>query len=107
VVRITGKWSIRGRADDARFQYASDIVRTIGRDKPATVRQSTLLRGGQLLLSVGGEQDKMLPPAQFVPGALLPLLVDKLQPGPLLLKSESFLDCEAVGTPEPLTIIIR
>src|SRR5206468_2525652 len=46
---------------------------------------------------------------QFVPGALLPLVMGKLKlsGGPMLLRTESFLGCEALGLPEPLTILIR
>ncbi len=46
-------------------------------------------------------------PPQFIPGQLFPLIVGELSPGPMLLKTESFLEYECVAAPEPLTVTIR
>jgi hypothetical protein len=46
-------------------------------------------------------------PPQFVPGALLPLLLPQLARDPMVLTSDTFPGREGIGPPQPLTLIIR
>jgi hypothetical protein len=47
------------------------------------------------------------PPPQFVPGALLPLVLGQLAREPMLLMTDSFPSREGIGPPQLLTLIIR
>src|SRR5262249_7101392 len=55
------------------------------------------------------EQWKSTAPPQFVPGALLPLLLEKLAADgkSMLIRTDSFPGFETVGAPEPLTLRIE
>jgi hypothetical protein len=108
IVRISGQWEVR----DPR-SYVLDITGTQTQgERTITVQQKTVLQRNTLTTSYRSpralvKEWKSPMPPQFVPGALLQVLVGQLQPGPMLLKTESFIDCQLVATPEPLTVTIR
>jgi hypothetical protein len=113
VTRVTGEWNLfpdkpEYTADDSRSTSSGT-----GTDSGDALRQGARLRNGQLALTVNPTgavmgQWKMPTPSQFVPGGVLPLVMGKLEPGPLLLKTESFPGgWECIGAPQPLSVIIR
>jgi len=97
-------------------QYTSTITRDqIGPDSSIKTIQQTTLKGGQLSMSFQhGDRAAAVQswngdptPPQFVPGALLPLLLGQLSRDPMLLVTDTFPGREGLGPPQPLTVIIR
>ncbi|MEO6434328.1 MAG: hypothetical protein ABIP55_01015 [Tepidisphaeraceae bacterium] len=119
ITRISGAFSRK----DADGLYESDVTcNEAGGGRTHVLQQSTQLRGGQITILARTParplgQWKMPAPPQFVPGALLPLVMDDLFPAPasdeadvgkvMLLRSESFVGFEAVATPLPIAIVVR
>ncbi len=110
VRRITGEFSYR----DAEPRYRASATRedAAGQNILQSLQQSTSVTGEQLILGARArgdapEQWNSTAPPQFVPGALLPLVLAKLPDKPMLLRSESFPGFEAVGAPEPLTLLLE
>ncbi len=109
VVREQRDWTLQA---DGR-QYFSDTRRVLKVDEEEqTLRQVCNLKAGQISLNVQSQSNtiaqwKLPAPAQYLPGQLIVQLMGKLSPGPMLLKTESFLDAETVGPLEPLSVIIR
>ena len=106
--RIFGHWNI----DDSQ-RYTAELNLTATRGNLFYSFQQTTVRDHGLLTTTA-RQGKSQPrewkssvPAQYIPGQLLPLLMGELSAGPMVLKSESFLDFECVAAPEPFTIAIR
>ena len=112
MTRLSGQF----RYSDAAATYESDVTRndTQGADATRSIRQVTTLGDGQLTIvlstpsrSIG--QWKSPAPAAFIPGALLPLVLEQFLSvkQPVLVRSESFPGLEAIGAPQPLTILLR
>lgn len=109
VARINGHWEMR----DGR-SYTSDLTMTQSRvGRIATIQQKTTLAKGQLAFALKHagtspvKEWKLAAPTQFIPGELLRLAMGQLAPGPMLLKTDSFVDCPFIAAPEPLTVTIR
>jgi hypothetical protein len=98
---------------DAGPSYTSTITRDLtGPDGAAQFVQKTTLNDGQLARSFdkGGATTTwpaQPPPPQFVPGALLPLLIGQLSRDPMLLLTDSFPGPEGIGPPQLLALMIR
>jgi hypothetical protein len=109
ITRTVSEWSI---GDHAR-SYNTHVTRTESRvHQPHTFSQAVNLQRGQLSIAVRADTSdamefKMRAPPQYIPAGVLPMLIGQLDPGPLLIKTDSFMECEAVGAPEPLSVIIR
>jgi hypothetical protein len=113
VRRITGEFSYR----DAEPRYRATVTREDGATVAGggvvqSLQQTTGLTSSQLMLGARirgatSEQWKLTAPPQFIPGALLPLTLAKLSEKPMLIRTESFPGFEAVGTSEPLTLLIE
>jgi hypothetical protein len=104
------------RYADAAATYESDLTRSDaqGADPPRSIRQVTTLRDGQLTIALSTPsrsigQWKSPAPAAFIPGALLPLVMDQFLSinQPVLVRSESFPGFEGTGAPDPLAILLR
>ncbi|MGB7159333.1 MAG: hypothetical protein WBD40_14790 [Tepidisphaeraceae bacterium] len=46
-------------------------------------------------------------PPQFLPGASLPLFIEKLSDKPMILQSDAYLDRDAIGAPTPLMLLVE
>jgi hypothetical protein len=110
VTSTVTEWTLK---DDGR-QYTSESTRTENNvHDPHTLKQAVTLQRGQISIAVRADTNAASPeskfpaPKQFIPGAVLPMLMGKLDPGPLLLRTESFLDCDAAGAQDLLSVIIR
>jgi hypothetical protein len=112
IQRITGQWELRGELRDPR-SYVIDVTGTQSQgERSITVQQKTTLQHNTLTISFRSAKSlvkewRTAPPPQYIPGALLTVILGQLQPGPMLLKTESFIDCQLVASPEPLTVTIR
>jgi hypothetical protein len=83
-----------------------------GHEVLRSFQQTATLNGANLILAAHphgeeGEQSKLTAPPQFVPGALLPMLLNKLGDKPMLIRTDSFPGFETVGAPEPLMLRIQ
>ena len=101
------------RYDDEGPQYDSGITR-IQLDSGVSfeANQKVSLADGSLVLSYRHPPAKPLEwtgaaRPQFVPGALLPLVMGKLSSDPMILLTDSFPGVEGIGPAEPLTVIVR
>ena len=111
VSRITEEFDYR----DSDARYHADVKREDSEamvEDVQSLQQTTNLVGPQV--SVGIRVRTASPttwkspaPANFIPGALLPLLIGKLGDQPMLLRTESFPGHEAAGAPELLSLLIR
>src|SRR4029079_18712159 len=101
-----------GEPRDAR-SYAIDVTLTQSQgERSITIQQKLTLQRNTLTTSFRSAQSlvkagKTPPPPQYVPGALLQVILGQLQPGPMLLKTESFIDCQLVASPEPVAVCYR
>ena len=110
IMRVTEQWNRKGgnfHSETMRALFTDD-----GNDDVDSVRQTTTLRGEQLAVSAQSRtaalaQYRMPAPPQYVPGAVLPLLMGRLSDGPMLLVTDSFPGCQALAAPRPLGVIIR
>jgi hypothetical protein len=101
--------------DDESPQYTSTVAREqADPDTRVKTVQKTTLAAGKLSMSFqSGDRDEVQlwnaesAPPQFVPGALLPLVLGQLSRDPMLLVTDSFPGREGIGPPRPLTLIIR
>jgi hypothetical protein len=103
VMGLTQTFSYR----DLGMQYRSDV-----KFSPSEATQSATVKGGQISVTSRGADGSVTQstgavPPQFVPGAVLPLIMGNLEQRAMLLRTESFRMSDAVGAPELLTIIIR
>lgn len=113
VTRLNGRF----RSSDAAADYHSSVTRAAAQPaESAPVEQTIALRDQRLGLALGPPGNvrpewEIAMPQQFVPGALLPLLMDQFHRDPgegeLIVRSEEFMGVEAAGPPQPLTILIR
>ena len=110
VTRIQSHWTIKPDGQ----QYHADVTRTDMRGQESDVlRQVTMLRGSQLSISVQSHsatiaQWKMPAPAPFIPGPLLAQVMGGLADGPMLLRTDSWIDdAAAIGPLEPLSLVVR
>jgi hypothetical protein len=110
ILRVTEQWDRKGGT------LQSETTRTLlspdGNDDIDSVRQTMTLRGDALNVSAQSRtaslaQYRMSVPSQYVPGAVLTLLIGKLPPGPMLLVTDSFPGCQAIAAPRPIGVIIR
>ncbi|MEA2733772.1 MAG: hypothetical protein QOE14_223 [Humisphaera sp.] len=98
-------------------QYKSTITQIVNDgDSESRLRtmQTTTLENGQLSLSfkptataASVQQWKVPAPPQFVPGALLPLVLGQLSREPMVLLTDTFPTRDGVGAPQLLAVIIR
>ena len=73
-----------------------------------TLEQRVIVEGGKMSLycASGGGQVDMAVPGQYVPGAVLPLVLRELAERPALFKTESFVGVETVAGPGLLTLMV-
>ena len=101
--------------DAAAPRYTSTVAREqIQGDQRGKFIQQTTLADNQLSMTFqppGGPAAQLWnndpAPAQFVPGALLPLVLHQLPRDPLILLTDTFPGREGIGPAQPLTLIIR
>jgi hypothetical protein len=101
---------------DAAANYTSTITREqIHGDQRAKFTQQTALANNRLSMSFQPPDaaaatqiwnDDPAPP-QFVPGALLPLVLGQLARDPMVLVTDTFPGRDGIGPAQPLTLIIR
>ena len=112
VSRLTHDFSYR----DLDPQYKATVARLMtGAARDQQWVQTTTLEGGKLAMSFkegSGSTPVAVwqpapPPANFVPGALLPLVLGELSRDPMLLSTDSFPGREGIGPPQPLQVIVR
>jgi hypothetical protein len=109
MILVTDDWS----ASVDLSQYRCESSRSDSVEASAgSLHQAVELRRGTLLMGAIGDSRsaarwKTAAPPQFVPGALVPLMIGKLSATPLLLSSDSFLGYEGIMPPGPLTLIVR
>jgi hypothetical protein len=101
--------------DDAAARYTSIVTREqVGPAATLKSIQTTTLADGKLSLKFDDRDRPSVQlwngepaPPQFVPGALLPLLIGQLSRDPMILQTDTFPGREGIGPPQPLTLIIR
>ncbi|MDB5323248.1 MAG: hypothetical protein JWN40_4879 [Phycisphaerales bacterium] len=102
------QWSASG--DLSRYQITtSREVRRAGNSmsRPKLEQQVSVERGRMTLASVLGQsQVDVAAPGRYVPGALLPLVVQELAERPSLVKTESFVGVETLAPPGLLTLFV-
>jgi len=111
VKRITEEFSYRD--SDGRYRDDVKVNESNGEEAGAAYQQITSATAEQV--SVGFHlanstvtSAKSPTPANYIPGALLPLVLGKLKPTPMLIRTESFPGgWEAVGPAELLSVLIR
>lgn len=92
-----------GRADLSAYSLSADRVNAIHGQRTTTQRWE--LRDGKLRNLLSGDEPQP-PPAQYVPGGWLPLILGKISDQPMVLRTESFIGCEGIAPSELLTLTI-
>jgi hypothetical protein len=96
-----------GTTDFTLYTQSTDRTLSLhGQTAQRTATQRWDLRDGKLRNHLAGDQPLAVP-EQFVPGAWLPLILGKLVADkPLVLRTESFLGCDAPSTQSLLTLYV-
>jgi hypothetical protein len=113
--QFTQDWSVSG--DLAKYTVTThrEVRRGAGAGLGApgsfgrpTLEQRVTVEGGKMSLycASGGGQVEMAVPGQYVPGAVLPLVLRELAERPALIKTESFVGVETVAGPGLLTLMV-
>jgi hypothetical protein len=93
-------------------RYQSAVYREVHRPGSALPRQALEQRvsveGGRMTLAstLGPSQADAQVPAQFVPGAILPLVLRELAHKPSLIRTESFIGVKSIAPPGLLTLFV-
>lgn len=101
------QWSVA--ADFSRYQITTQReTHRAGGFSKKTLEQSFSQDKGRFTLAYtpGPSLNDVAAPAQFVPGALLPMLLRELAEKPALLRTESFVGIDTVAPPGLLTLFV-
>jgi hypothetical protein len=103
------QWSAAA-GDLSKYQVTTyREVRRAGNQLPRqTIEQRVSLNDGRITMSsqLRPEPVELAAPAQYVPGALLPLVVRQLAERPSLIRTESFVGAQTLAPPALLTLFV-
>jgi len=100
------QWSAAG--DMSRYQVTTfREVRRPGNQFPKQVQEQWVnVERGRLTLKAGEVSREMATPGQYVPGALLPLVLRELAERPALVKTESYVGLDTLAPAGLLTLFV-
>ena len=111
IVGVTGDFFYKDAGGKPQYEATISRVQSDGRGRIES-HQTVALDDGQLSLSFKrpdtADVKWTIPaPPQYVPGALMPLVMGHLSKDPMILLTDAFPGRDGIGPLEPLTIIIR
>jgi YD repeat-containing protein len=106
--RFEQTWSVAADLSSYQVTTSREVTRG-GNQRPRhSFEQRVAVDRGRLTLAadVGASLPDMPVPAQYVPGAIVPLVVRELAERPTLVRTESFAGVETVAPPGLLTLFV-